>query len=375
MRTHSPRIVAAVLAVFVVGFLSAGAPVRARVDLPEKLSDAEFWQLTLDLSEADGYFRSDNFLSNETTYQYVIPELVSRVKPGQVYMGVAPEINFTYIAALKPKMAFIVDIRRGNLHEHLLYKALFEMSADRPDFLSKLWSRKRPAGLTARSTVDELFAAYNGVQPTEELYKENLKAVIDWLTKTHEFKLKPDDPAGIEYVYKEAFYAGGPYLDYSYGSSSGMRGGNSPTYERLMRSNDGTGVNWSFLASDENFQWIKAFQSKNLLVPVVGDFGGPKAIRAVGAYVRERGATVGAFYLSNVEQYLTGAPWDAFCASVATVPIDDTSTYIFSGRGANGTAVYGGGAAFAFGGRGGGGGTSVSRIRPMLSETKSCTTR
>jgi hypothetical protein len=375
MRKHSARLIAALLAL-VIGFvfINAASRLQARVDLPEKLSDAEFWQLTLDLSEADGYFRSDNFLSNEITYQYVIPELLARVKPGQVYMGVAPEINFTYMAATKPKMAFIVDIRRGNLHEHLLYKALFEMSADRPEFLSKLWSRPRPAGLTAASSVDELFAAYNGVQPTEELYKDNLKAVIDWLTKKHEFKLKPDDPAGVEYVYKTAFYAGGPHLDYSYGSAAGMGGRNSPTYETLMRSsNDGTGKNWSFLATDENFQWIKQFQEKNLLVPVVGDFGGPKAIRAVGQYVRERGGTIGTFYLSNVEQYLTGAPWDAFCASVATLPLDDNSTYIYSGRGANGSFIrsMGGG----FGGRGGGGGTSVSAWRPILSETKACTAR
>ena len=57
-----------------------------------------------------------------------------------------PEQNFTYIAALKPKMAFIIDIRRGNLQLHLMYKALFELSSDRADFIFRLFSRKRPEG-------------------------------------------------------------------------------------------------------------------------------------------------------------------------------------------------------------------------------------
>src|ERR1051325_6352441 len=148
-RTRS----AIVLVALTLGALCAAPSIRARVDLPSKLSDADFWTLTEELSEPGGSFRSDNFLSNESGYQMVIPELVDRVKPGGVYMGVAPEINFTYITALKPKMAFIIDIRRGNLHEHLLYKALFEMSSDRADFLSRLFSRKRPAGLTASTSV------------------------------------------------------------------------------------------------------------------------------------------------------------------------------------------------------------------------------
>ena len=49
-------------------------------------------------------------------------------------------------------------------------------------------------------------------------------------------------------------------------------------------------------------------EQKNLLIPLVGNFGGPKAIRAVGTYLKEHGAIVGAFYLSNVEQYLFRPP-------------------------------------------------------------------
>ena len=57
-----------------------------------------------DSSEPDGFFRSDNLLSNELGFQQVVPELANRRKPGRVYMGVGPEQNFTYIAATKPAM-------------------------------------------------------------------------------------------------------------------------------------------------------------------------------------------------------------------------------------------------------------------------------
>ena len=357
--------------VLVFGLLCVGSPLRARVDLPSKLTDAEFWQLTETLSESNGFFRSDNFLSNENGYQEVIPDLVSRIKPGGVYMGVAPEINFTYIVALKPRMAFIVDIRRGNVHEHLLYKALFEMSDNRADFLSRLFSRKRPAGLAANATPDDLFAAYDQVQPTEAEFKSNLTAVLDWLTKHHGFKLRPEDPEGIEYVYREAFFRGGPYLDYSYGSRGQMGGRNTPTYEQLMEATDAAGKNHSFLATEQNYGWIRDFESKNLLVPVVGDFAGPKAIRGIGQYLKDQGGTVVAFYLSNVEQYLTGTLWTDFCANVATLPLDSTSTYIFSGRGAPGG--FGGGYGGGYGGFGRGpGGMGISRTRPIESEVKTC---
>src|SRR5713101_2006568 len=113
---------------------------RAAETLPSQLTDQEFWKLSSEFSEPDGFFRSDNLLSNEIWLQRVIPDLTNTIKTPSVYMGVGPEQNFTYIAALRPKMVFLVDIRRGNLDLQLMYKALFEMSADRAEFVSKLFS-------------------------------------------------------------------------------------------------------------------------------------------------------------------------------------------------------------------------------------------
>src|SRR5262245_36750591 len=140
--------------VLAVSIALSATPLLGRSPLPSKLTDQEFWELTERASEPNGEFQSDNFLSNERGYQVVIPELLQTAKAGRVYLGVGPEQNFPYIVALKPTMAIIFDVRRGNLHEQLLYKALFEMSADRADFLSRLFSRKRPDGLTTSSSVN-----------------------------------------------------------------------------------------------------------------------------------------------------------------------------------------------------------------------------
>jgi hypothetical protein len=139
---------------------------------------------------------------------------------------------------------------------------------------------------------------------------------------------------GIEYVYREAFFTGGPNLDYSMGRGGFANGAGAPTYRDLMLASDGLGHNRGFLGSEENFAVVKNLEARNLVVPVVGNFGGPKAIRAVGQYLTEHGATVVAFYLSNVEQYLAqDGIWGSFCSNVASLPLDDTSMFIYSGRG------------------------------------------
>src|SRR4051812_14180457 len=209
--------------VFVLGLQVAGQTFRS-ADLPSKLSDKEFWDLSELVSEPNGEFQSDNFLSNERGYQVVIPDLIATAKSGRVYLGVGPEQNFPYIIALKPSLAIIFDIRRGNLHEHLLYKALFEMSTDRADFLSRLFSRPRPEGLTKTTPIAAMMAAFDTVAPTEELYQKNFKAVSDQLTRTHGFALHADDLLGIDYVYKTAFFTGGPSLTYNM-AGRGSRGG------------------------------------------------------------------------------------------------------------------------------------------------------
>jgi hypothetical protein len=321
----------------VLGALLLVATVRlappAGTALPERLTDEQFWALVTDASEPGGTFRSDNLLSNELQMQHVIPELTKTAMKGRVYLGVGPEQNFTYISALQPSMAFIVDIRRGNLNLHLLYKALFELSADRADFVSRLFSKKRPAGLSSASSAAEIFRAFWDIETGEALYKDNLAAVNAHLTKTHRFPLTAEDLKGIEAVYF-AFYWYGPIIQYS--TSMGGGGGNFPTYAQLMTATDADGVARGYLAGDEQFAFLKNLHGRNLIVPIVGDFAGPKSLRTIGAWLKARDLTVSAFYLSNVEQYLgRELRLNLFCANAAQLPLDGSSTFIRSIRDGN----------------------------------------
>jgi hypothetical protein len=285
-----------------------------------------------DFSEPGGSFQSENFLSNENAFQTVIPQLKATLPAGGVYLGVGPEQNFTYIVALRPRLAFIIDIRRGNMMEQLLYKAFVEMSSTRAEFLSRLFARKRPADLAANAKVDALFAAFDSVAPSEDLFRESLQAARDRLVKDHKFTLSADDLKSLEFVYS-AFYRGGPALNYSFSpnGASGF-GVGFPSYVDLMTETDGQGEHRSYLATEESFRILREYERNNAVVPVVGDFGGDKALRAVGEYVRAHGATVTAFYTSNVEQYLfrEAYAWRRFLQNVATFPIDARSTFIRS---------------------------------------------
>lgn len=322
MKIRRPLLVGAVLLLAV-----ARAAPPSRPSLPERFSDQQFWRLSERLSERGGTFRSENLLSNERELQAVIPELQRTVAPGRVYIGVGPEQNFTYIAALRPALAFIVDIRRGNLSLHLMYKALFELSADRVEFAARLFSRARPPGLSAEAPVEDILQAMAGAPSSPQLFEANLRAIRDHLTRTRRLPLGPQDLEGIAWIAR-AFHRDGPGLQYSVHFG---RVASFPTYAELMTATDGAGTARSFLAAPEAFAYLKSLHARNLIVPVVGDFAGPSALRDLGRYLRDHHALVGAFYLSNVEQYLgREGRWHLFCDNVSALPLDHGSVFIRS---------------------------------------------
>jgi hypothetical protein len=308
--------------------------------LPSQISDAEFWRFVTEFSEPNGPYPYENYVGNEVMLQRVIPAAKKETKPGGVYIGVGPEQNFTYALALEAKMAFVVDIRRQNMLELLFYKALFETTDNRADFLSQLFSRKRPPSLDAKTSVSALFAAYKTVQPDEDYQQKNLKTIKSVLAK-HGFTLSSEDLQTIERVHA-VFRRAGPSIDYTFESTQlpPRPAIGFPSFERMMIATDGDcgwpcltsyasppapGRNWSFLATEENFQYVRTMQRKNLFIPVVGDFSGPSTIRKIGQYLKEHGATVSAFYASNVEYYLDDQQQSAFYANVLALPADSSS--------------------------------------------------
>ena len=315
--------------------LLAAVPCLGAGTLPVRLDDGAFWKLISTLSEQGGTFQSDNLLSNETDFPFVMEELQQKVKPGGVYLGVGPEQSFNYIAATQPGMAFIIDIRRDNMLQHFMYKALFELSPDRASFVSRLFSIRRPADLRSEMTAAELFDAYADRPADSALFQTNFKEIEAVIVRKHQIPLSEEDRSRIEQIYS-VFSRFGPLINYnSFGGFGGRRF--MPSYAELMTATDHDGREWSYLASETSYRVVRDLQLRNLIVPLTGDFGGPQAIRGVAKYLKEHGVVVSAFYTSNVEGYLfrggdrQGNPNGGvqnFFVNVATLPLDDASTFI-----------------------------------------------
>ena len=347
------RAAAGVSGVFValaLGFFGAALPKRAQAQtaLPERLADSTFWRLVTTFSEPSGYFASDNYLSNENEWQYIIPPKLGAVDRNTAYLGVGPEQNFTYIAAFQPRIAFICDIRRQNMLQHLLYKALIEMSADRADLVSMLFAKPRPAGLDSASTPAQLVSAFERIAPDSALYFRTLRAVYTRLAGHHGFALNLGDSTNIRDVLS-VFVDAGLDVNYASGTSHSMwtvvRGSSASfdresrpmrpgysTFASLMLEDDGAGLNRGWLGSEAAFRVVKEYQLRNLIIPVVGDFAGSKALRAVGEYLAAHDTKVGTFYVSNVEQYLFEdvTNWSRFYGNVAALPLDSSAMFIRS---------------------------------------------
>mgnify|MGYP000898507781 CR=1 FL=1 len=96
--------------------------------------DAAVGPLVARLSERPGDFPSENYVTNETSLLHVAQALREPRLRGRAYVGVGPEQSYTYLALLEPRVAYLVDIRRGNLLEHLVFRGCFEEGATRVGF-------------------------------------------------------------------------------------------------------------------------------------------------------------------------------------------------------------------------------------------------
>jgi hypothetical protein len=207
-----------------------------------------------------------------------------------------------------------------------MYKAIFEMSPTRADFVSMLFSKPKPDGLDADAAITAIWNAFSGVRPDSAAYRANLERIMERLTRTRGFTLTPDEVRMVDHVF-QAFFAqgpaiGGPMVD-------GTAQLSSTSFASLTSVRDNAGVIRSFLDSESSYLVVRDLHDRNLIVPVTGDFGGPKAIRAVGDWLRARRTIVTEFYVSNVEEYLfKDNIWQEFYGNVTTLPMDSTSLFI-----------------------------------------------
>jgi hypothetical protein len=298
--------------------------------LPEVLPAKEFARMIREFSEESGTFFSDNLLSNETAYLHIVDKLKQTTTPGGAYIGVGPEQNFTYIAKVRPRIAFIVDIRRMAATEQLMYKAIFHLSADRAEFLSRLLSKPLPQDkpFAANVPLNDLTAYFSDAPISEEMFRVNLAAITRMIEKDFEYTLSTGEQQELGYVLRSFKEEG---LGMTYHWSGGYMPGYFPTLKEVITETDLSGKQGNFLASAEDYEFVRGLQMKNLIIPLTGDFAGSKAFSSVGEYLKKNGLTVSAFYTSNVEQYLfDNQVFTDFANNVRKLPVNDQSVFIRS---------------------------------------------
>lgn len=330
-------IVVARLAVAVLMLHSARAVPAQRSPALTPATDSSFAALVARLSEPGGYFDSDNVITNEVSYLHVASQLEKTGVRGGVYIGVGPDQNFSYIALIRPSIAFMLDIRRDNLLEHLLFKSLFEMSRNRLEYLCLLLGRPTPADIakwTGRPT-NELFTYLNSAKGDSQTLEANRKASNERIAR-YGIPLDARDREIID-RYRATFIGEG--LDTRYSSLGRNNRSDYPSFGRLIMETDRAGRQISYLADENAFQFIRSMQVSDRIVPVVGNVAGDKAVKAIGTYATEHRLRVSAFYLSNVEQYLMtrDGGFAAYAKNVTTLPHDSTSVIIRSYFGRFGT--------------------------------------
>ena len=283
--------------------------------------DEAIGPLVARLSEPPGDFPSENYVTNETSLLHVAKALRDPRLRGRAYVGVGPEQSYTYLALLDPRVAYLVDIRRGNLLEHLVFRGCFEEGATRVGFLRALLAREPRADAAKGTGFSPVEAAFRGLPSDPSLEAHGVartRALLERLSITR----APSDDRDIVRIHR-AFARHGLAIAYSMVGSERWY----PTLAQNLSVTEGDVG--TFLASEEAYTKVRRMVLENRVVPVVGDLGGTHALRAVGEDMRARGLTLGVFYASNVEQYLfEPKKHGTFAKSVAAMPHDDASRLV-----------------------------------------------
>jgi hypothetical protein len=293
-------------------------------------SSLSFAALVERLSEPGGDFGGDNLISNEQSYLHVMPALERARVSGGAYLGVGPDQNFSYIAQVKPEIAFIIDIRRDNLLLHLLFKALFAIAPSRAEYLCALTARPPPAQVETwrDASIEKLVSYIDATPPQAAAGQQQMRSRIDAAIERTGVSLTAGDRTTIR-AFRQAFIDRGLSLVFQV-RGQGVRD-YYPSLRDLLRETDLEGRQRSYLASEPAFQVVRSLESRDLIVPVVGDVSGPKAMRAIAAAMAARGASLSAFYISNVEFYLSrDGRFPAFVENLKQLPRTDRSTMIRS---------------------------------------------
>ncbi|MCC6242460.1 MAG: hypothetical protein IT353_06440 [Gemmatimonadaceae bacterium] len=281
------------------------------------------------LSDAGGYFDTDNLISNEKGYQRVLGVMSRMGVRGGAYIGVGPDQNFTYIAQVRPRIALLVDVRRDNMLQHLMFKALFARARNRAEYLA-LWTGKAmPADIASYTDRSlESLVAWIDAQPFNQVSAQRARRIIREAVLTTGMVLSGPELQTIE-RFHTAFINDGLSLRFT--STGRAPQPHYPTLRQLLLERDETGALRNYLVREDDFQFLKSMQARNLIGPVTGDLGGPRTLPTIGRFLAERRDKVSVLYMSNVEDYLLrDGSFSTYLSGVKLLPRDARTVMIRS---------------------------------------------
>jgi hypothetical protein len=296
------------------------------------LAKEGFAQIVEKFSEPNGYFDSDNLISNEASYLHVMGKIREMKVSGGAYIGVGPDQNFSYIAQIRPSIVFITDIRRDNLLQHLFFKSLFTLSGNRLEYLCLLFGRPLPPDLKSwdSRSIQEIIG-YLDKTPSNRGLFEKTKAEVQSKAQSFGVKLVPAELDTISRIHT-AFFDAGPDLKFT--SKGRPPRWYYPSYRDLLFEKDLTGKHCNYLASEGDFRFLRSLEERNLIIPLVANLAGDHAIKSIARYLDERGERVSALYTSNVEFYLmrgfSDDEFKRFAENVSLLPRHERSVIIRS---------------------------------------------
>lgn len=289
--------------------------------------DTTFAGTVARLSEAPGYFDSDNLISNETSYLHAVSHLRSGHVTGGAFIGVGPDQSFSYIAAIRPSVAFMIDIRRDNLLMHLMFKALFQRSRNRLEYLSRWTGRSVPQDVARWSSapIDSILLMVDSL-PVDSTGAETDSIIA--AVRRYGVPLLPPDTATIRRFHAEFVRLG---LDLRFTSTGRAPRFYYPTLRQLILERDLEGNRAGYLATEAAWGVVRDLEARDRIIPVVGDLAGSTAFPAIGREIAARGERVSALYVSNVEMYLwRDGSFPVFATNAARLPRDPRSVIIRS---------------------------------------------
>jgi len=304
------------------------------VSAPGAAQESAFGRQVARFSESGGFFDSDNLVSNETSYLHVLGAIEGYGVHGGVYIGVGPEQNFSYIARVKPEVAFLIDIRRDNMLLHLLFKAMFETARNRMEFLSLLYGRPAPPDLSIWTDLPltDLLTRIDRTPFDSVAHARTHEALMAKVTG-YGVPLTPEDRATLRRFHDEFAVSG---LDIRFTSRGRPIRFSYPTARDLYLQTDLEGNQASYLTTEDGWRVVRDLSRRDRIIPIVGDLAGPTAVKEIGRYLTETGKKVSLLYVSNVEMYLFRyGTFGKFVDNVRALPAGPNSVIVRSyfGRG------------------------------------------